>query len=78
MHEVNIYLLCLHSTLLRQLQYILKPLFEQFCLKMQNWISKKKKKATQILGRSEKGKQTFSFSGLIPFHLKLRILMNTI
>ena len=46
-HGVNIYLLCLYSKLLEQLQCIMKLLFEQFCLKMQNWISEKKK-VTQL------------------------------
>ena len=44
--------------------------FEHFCLKIQNWVSKKKIKKGQplfsnILGWSEKGKQTFFFLGLI-------------
>ena len=48
-----------------QLQCTLKLLFQQFCLKMQNWITKKKNKKknkfSKILGRSEKGKQITFF-----------------
>ena len=43
-------------------------LFQHFCLKMQNSVSKKKKRwplFSDILGRSVKGKQTFIFLGLI-------------
>ena len=36
-----------------------KIIFQRFCLKMQNWKKKKQLNFSKILGRPEKGKQTF-------------------